>query len=53
MLSFPCLEHKFSERKKKDGITGRENFLVQKHWCPSLCLQAYQSAGLKNEEQFA
>lgn len=52
MLSFPCLKHKFSERKK-DGITGWENFLVLKHWCPNLCLQAYQSAGLKDEEQLA
>ena len=52
MLSFPCLKHKFSERKK-DGITGWEKFLVLKHWCPNLCLQAYQSAGLRDEEQLA
>jgi hypothetical protein len=40
-------------KKKKTGLLGETIFLVQKHWCPSLCLQPYQSAGLKDEEQLA
>ena len=40
-------------KKKKTGLLGETIFLVLKHWCPSLCLQAYQSAGVKDEEQLA